>query len=167
MYVYLVRHAIAFEPDSSAWPDDRERPLTPDGDKRFRRAASGLRTLVRSVDIVLSSPLTRAWQTAAILEKVARWPSPLRFDPLEPGRSPAEVVEGLQPHAGAAAVALVGHEPSLHELGAYLLASDPGRVRLLMRKGSVACLAFDGGLEAGSAQLEWLVQPRVLRQLAG
>ena len=95
MYVYLVRHAIAFEPDSSAWPDDRERPLTPAGQKRFRRAARGLRTLVPSVDLMLSSPLTRAWQTAEVLQQVARWPAPTRFEPLEPGRAPEEVLEAL------------------------------------------------------------------------
>jgi phosphohistidine phosphatase len=164
MYVYLVRHAIAFEPDPEAWPDDRERPLTPAGEKRFRRVARGLSTLVKNVDLVLSSPLTRAWQTAEILEKRAGWPAPTRFEALEPGRSPAEVFDGLQPHASATAVALVGHEPSLHELAAYLLSSDANRTRLVMKKGGAACLIFQSGVQAGEAELEWLVPPRFLRQ---
>lgn len=53
-------HASAFEADAETWPDDGERPLTPDGAKRFLRAARGLRELVPAVDTVLSSPLTRA-----------------------------------------------------------------------------------------------------------
>jgi phosphohistidine phosphatase len=165
MHVYLVRHAIAFNPDPSAWPDDRERPLTPQGIKRFRRAVSGLQSLVSRVDLVLSSPLTRAWQTAEVLQKRAGWPAPQRFEPLEPGRPPAEVLDGLLPHASAASVALVGHEPSLHELASYLVAGDAGTARVLMKKGGVACVAFDESLRAGGGELLWLAQPKMLRGL--
>jgi phosphohistidine phosphatase len=165
MHVYLVRHAIAYQPDPTAWPDDRERPLTPQGEKKFRRAVRGLATLVKGVDVVLSSPLTRAWQTAEILQK-AGWPAPLRFEPLEPGRDPAEILEALQPHAAASSVALVGHEPALHELASYLLTADANSARLVMRKGGVASLIFDHDLRAGGADLEWLLRPRVLRDLA-
>src|SRR5215211_4026821 len=133
MDVYLVRHALAFDPDPAAWPDDRDRPLTANGEKKFRQAARGLQEVVPSVDVVLSSPLTRAWQTAEILHTKAGWPEPIRFDALEPGRPAAEVVEALQPHAEAQSLALVGHEPSLHELAAYLLSGDPMTVRLTMK----------------------------------
>jgi phosphohistidine phosphatase len=165
MYLYLVRHAIAFEPDPAQWPDDRDRPLTPEGEKKFRQAAQGLRDLVPSVDAVLSSPLVRAWQTAAILARKAGWPEPQRFDALEPGTPPPEVVEALQPHASFASVALVGHEPSLHELAAYLLSGDTSSPQLVMRKGGVACLEFDNAPRAGGGRLDWLVRPRILREL--
>src|SRR5215207_2043750 len=165
MHVYLVRHAIAFAPDPNKWPDDRERPLTPNGEKKFRRAVRGLASLVPAVDVVLSSPLTRAWQTAEILQAKADWPQPLRFEALEPGRSPAEVLDGLQPHAGAASIALVGHEPSLHELASYFLGGDPNNVQLVMRNGGVAGLVFEHSPLPGSAALEWLLLPRILRSL--
>ncbi len=166
MNLYLVRHAIAFDPDPSAWADDRERPLTPDGQKKFRRAARGLRELVRRVDVVLSSPLTRAWQTAEILHTHAGWPEPVRFDELEPGREPTEVIDALQPHASAQSVALVGHEPALHELAAYLLSGDAATVRITMKKGGVARLAFPDSIKAAAADLEWLIAPGLLRELA-
>ncbi|HEY3063735.1 MAG TPA: phosphohistidine phosphatase SixA [Chloroflexota bacterium] len=166
MHVYLVRHAIAFDPDPAEWPDDRDRPLTPAGEKKFRRAARGLRELVPNVDVVLSSPLTRAWQTAEILQDKASWPAPIRLDQLEPGRPPAEVVEALQPHAGGQSLALVGHEPSLHELASYLLSGEPSTVRLTMKKGGVACLAFVDSVRAAAGELEWLVAPGLLRDLA-
>ncbi|HTD76227.1 MAG TPA: phosphohistidine phosphatase SixA, partial [Chloroflexota bacterium] len=153
MNLYLVRHAIAFQPDPASWPDDRDRPLTPQGEKKFRRAVRGLEALVPGVDVVLSSPLVRAWRTAEILRKTAGWPEPSRFDPLEPGTAPADVVDALQPHASAESVALVGHEPSLHELLSYLLSGDPGNVKVTMKKGGVAYLSVDDGLRAGSAAL--------------
>ncbi len=165
MDLYVVRHAIAFDPDPEQWPDDRERPLTAQGEKKFRRAARGLTELVPSVDVLLSSPLVRAWQTAEILEKKAGWLAPRRFEQLEPGCPPMETVAALQPHASAGSVALVGHEPGLNELISYLLTGEPGRVRLEMKKGGVACLSVDGALEAGAATLRWLLAPGLLRSI--
>ena len=77
MDLYLVRHAIAFDFDTSQWPDDSQRPLTPEGQKRFSRAARAWRARP-SVDLVLSSPWVRAWQTAELLESEAGWPRPVR-----------------------------------------------------------------------------------------
>ena len=166
MHVYLVRHAVAYDPDPTQWPDDRDRPLTADGEKKFRKAARGLREIIPDVDVVLSSPLTRAWQTAEILQNKASWPQPLRFDELEPARPLAEVVEALQPHANVSSVALVGHEPSLHELASYLLTGEPNSVRLTMKKGGVACLSFAESVRPGGGELDWLMAPRLLRDLA-
>ncbi len=77
MDLYLVRHGIAYDPDPAQWPDDKDRPLTPEGEKRFRQVARGLRELVPSVSVVLSSPWARAWRTAELLEKEAHWPAPV------------------------------------------------------------------------------------------
>ena len=166
MNLYLVRHAIAFDPDPARWPDDRDRPLTPQGEKKFRRAVRGLETLVPGVDVVLSSPLVRAWSTAEVLQKKASWPEPTRFDQLEPGTPPADVVDALQPHASAQNIALVGHEPSLHELVSYLVAGGADSMKVTMKKGGVACLTFPDALRPGGAELAWLVRPGLLRKLA-
>ncbi|HET6317470.1 MAG TPA: hypothetical protein VFG86_13500, partial [Chloroflexota bacterium] len=96
----------------------------------------------------------------------AGWPAPLRFDPLEPARPAAEVVQALQPHAGLQSLALVGHEPSLHELASYLLSGEPSSVRLTMKKGGVARLAFPDTLRAAAGELDWLLAPGLLRALA-
>jgi phosphohistidine phosphatase len=165
MDLYLVRHAIAFDADPAQWPDDRERPLTKPGAKKFARSAAGLRELVPAVDLVLGSPLVRAWQTAEILTQKARWPAAQRFEPLEPGRTPQEILDGLQPLTSTRSIALVGHSPSLNELASYLLTTDAGRARVELKKGGVAYLSFDGGPQAGSATLRWLLTPGVLRSI--
>jgi phosphohistidine phosphatase len=162
MNLYLVRHAIAAERDPVRWPDDSQRPLTPEGEKRFRRAARGLGSLVRSVDVVLSSPWARAWRTAELLTNEAGWPAPAACEALESGRAPAEVLQALQPHSNAGAVALVGHEPSLHELASYLLTADSLHVSIEMRKGGVARLEIDESLRPGTATLKWLLAPKML-----
>src|SRR5262245_56467833 len=165
MLLYLVRHGVAFEADPAQWPDDRDRPLTPDGEKKFADAAEGLATIVPSVDVVLSSPLVRAWQTAVILQKKGGWPEPQRCDALA-GGTPAGVVDALQPHASAGSLALVGHQPSLSELASYLLTGDADAVPIVLRKGGVICLETERGqARARGAHLEWMVRPRLLRAI--
>lgn len=167
MDLYLVRHGVAFDPDPAQWPDDTQRPLTPDGEKRFLKAARGLGRLVNDVDVVLSSPWPRAWRTAEILHTGAKWPAPTACQALESGRAPIEVLQALQPRSTAKAVALVGHEPSLHELVSYLLTAERGHMQVEMKKGGVARLWLDENLRPGGARLVWLLAPKVLRSVDG
>ena len=64
--LYLIRHGLA-EERGEAWPDDTKRPLTDEGMSRMRKAARGLARLGVSFDAILTSPLTRARQTAGNL----------------------------------------------------------------------------------------------------
>jgi phosphohistidine phosphatase len=161
----IVRHAIAEGRDMTKWPDDRGRPLTEDGATRFRKTAKGLGTFTNHPDLVLSSPLTRAWQTAEILAEEAGWPRPEELDALEPERRPEDIRSALQRHANTERVGVVGHEPNLSELASHLLAGKPDAVDIDLKKGAV--IALDVGLfpQAGEATLLWAVPPRVLRAL--
>ena len=165
MDLLIVRHGIAESRDGSRWPEDRARPLTEDGKVKFRRSAKGLATFVDPPQVVLSSPLTRAWQTAEILHEEAGWPAPKELRELEPDLSAEGIRTALQSHAAAAAVAVVGHEPNLSELTSLLLAGSPDAVAVVLKKGGV--IALDAGLfpEAGAATLLWSIPPRVLRAL--
>jgi phosphohistidine phosphatase len=166
MDLYLVRHAAAFDPDHAKWPTDRDRPLTPEGEKRFRRAARGLVSLVSSVDVMLSSSYRRAWQTAELLA-AAGWPAPLESEALEAGSTPAAVLHAVEAFGGVASVALVGHEPTMHELVSYLLTAETGHAHVEFGKGAVARLEVDGVLRPGAARLRWMLAPRVLRAIGG
>ena len=165
MDVYLVRHAIAETRDSTQWPDDAERPLTPEGEARFRKAARGLRRVAPQVDIVLASPYVRAWQTAEILECEAGWPAPERAHELEATQAPADAVELLRRHASNS-VALIGHEPNLSGLASLLLAGDEHAVAIEVKKGAVVRLTLNPEVRPASALLRWSATPKVLRALA-
>ncbi len=167
MDLILVRHAIAFERDAIQWPDDSERPLTPEGAKRFRRAARGLRKVIPRVDVVLSSPFARAWQTAGILTEEAGWPAPRRCRALEVDATFERVEEALRPHARVKRVALVGHEPSLSILTAAWLSGENAASLFEFKKGGVAWLHFAEAPISGLGALVTLLPPRVLRELAG
>ena len=69
MELLIVRHAIAFPRDAGRWPDDTGRPLTVEGVKRARRAAAGLKRIVKRPTLVLTSPLVRARETALYFPK--------------------------------------------------------------------------------------------------
>ena len=166
MDLFLVRHAVAWPHDPDRWPDDSLRPLTPEGIERFRRAARGLRRVVRSVDLVLASPFPRAWHTAELLSEEAGWPTPTRCEALEAGRDPTETLNGVRPHFEAGAVALVGHEPNLSQVVSTLLSGRSTEVRLDLRKGGAACLRLEGSPRAEETTLRWLLTPKVLRSLA-
>jgi phosphohistidine phosphatase len=166
MDIYLVRHAIAHERDEERWPDDAKRPLTDEGAERFELAARGLKRIVPAVEHVLSSPYTRAWQTAAILARETGWPAAEAVEELESERDPADAVALLERHAEAGSIALVGHEPHLSSLASLLLAGDPRRAQIELKKGGVIALTAWTPELGDSTFLRWLATPKLLRALA-
>ena len=164
MDIYLVRHAAAFKRDPDRWPDDSERPLTPEGEEQFWLVSRELARVVPRVDAILSSPYRRAWRTAEILAALDSWPAPESSPVLEPTLPPEKAALALEDHAGS--VAVVGHRPGLHELAAYLLTGDSNGIEIGIKKGGVACIGFDGAVEPGAGELCWLLTPKALRSLA-
>jgi phosphohistidine phosphatase len=166
MDLYLVRHGLAFDRDPDRWPDDGDRPLTPEGEERFRGVARGLGRIAPPVAASLSSPLVRAWRTAELLAEEAGWPDPMPTPALGTGFTP-EAVLALVARDSQGSAALVGHEPDLSRLASYLLAGSPDAVPMQMKKGGVACLRIEGSPAPGSALLRWLAGPKLLRAVGG
>jgi len=161
--LYLVRHAIAAE-RGPAWPDDAKRPLTHKGIARMREIARGLRALDVTIDHVATSPLVRAKQTAEILVECLKPAPALAVMPaLAPGVTPAEVGAALAQIKRAQTIALVGHEPGIGELAAWLVGA---RAPLPFKKGGVCRIDLPHVPPAGAGQLIWLATPRMLRALA-
>jgi phosphohistidine phosphatase len=161
--VYLVRHAIAVErgPD---YPDDTVRPLTPRGIRRMRQASRGFRTLDPDLEVVFTSPLVRARQTAEILREAFDDPPRLaEADALAPDQAPEEIARVLGSESSAR-IALVGHEPDLGQLAAWWVGSASP---LTFRKGGIACLELSGRPGPGAGRLIWFALPKMLRALGG
>ena len=167
MDLFIVRHAAAFGRDPDRWPDDSERPLSPEGEEDFRLAARGLARIAPRMDAILSSPYQRAWQTAQILAGLGSWPAPKSFPVLEPTLPPEKAVLALEAYSEATSVAVVGHRPGLHELAAYLLAGQGDGLKIGIEKGGVVCVGFDGPVKPGAGEIRWLLTPDLLRTIAG
>jgi phosphohistidine phosphatase len=166
MELLIVRHAIAFERNVKRWPDDAARPLSPRGAARAGKAAAGLKLIAPRPARVLSSPLRRTLETAAILTDRAGWPTATECPELLPGAAP-EALLSLLRRMPDKCIALVGHEPGLGRLiAAYLTGSARGRTFELKKLGA-ALLEFPGAARAGGARLVWMARPRMLRALGG
>jgi phosphohistidine phosphatase len=162
--LYLVRHAIAAE-RGPKYPDDRKRPLTADGIKRFKEAVAGLVSSGVELDVILTSPLTRAEETAALLSSGLKKRVPVEtIAALAPGGKFAAIVDAVTKVAKKhRRIALVGHEPDLGEIAARWLGA---RGHVEFRKGAVCAIDVDSATPSGPGTLRWLLPPRILRRLS-
>jgi phosphohistidine phosphatase len=153
MQLYFLRHG---EADWPGWtkPDD-ERPLTDFGKKEVRQVARFLNRLKVKLDLVVTSPLPRALQTAEIAAEQLK--TKLRQDEaLEPGFGISELSTVLKRHR-AKALMLVGHEP---DFSSVISALTGGFLKL--SKAGVALIDIDPETEKG--RLLWLFPPKFARK---
>jgi phosphohistidine phosphatase len=173
----LLRHGIAEERRPGI--PDGGRQLTSAGRARTRAVLERAASLALKADRLLSSPLTRARQTAEIAVAAGLAPGIELAEALEPGGDPLPLLrawltlgaadglpgpEGQAPASTRHLLVLVGHEPDLGGLAARLLGAPAGSIAL--RKAGLALLRFPAvpltGSLAGTARLEWLVGPKLL-----
>lgn len=166
MKLLVVRHAIAEDRAEFArsGKDDHQRPLSAKGRRRFKAGAAGIASLVGEPELVASSPLVRARQTADLL--AAAWGDPPREETgaLAPGAHPRELAEWLQDRGERGTVAVVGHEPHLSHLVSWLTAGSEG-AWIRVKKGSAVLLDLSMPPAPGSATLLWALAPAPLRRL--
>ena len=160
--LYLIRHGLA-EERGEQWPDDTKRPLTEEGMSRLRRQARGLARLGVAVDVVLTSPLVRARQTAEIIAAgLDLRPHVATIDSLAPDGSYAALAADLEKHARKTRIALVGHEPDIGELAARLIgAKQP----IEFKKGAVCRIDVEALPPAGPGALRWFLSPKAMRSI--
>ena len=157
MQLALVRHAIAAErrPDLP----DAARPLTREGRARFAREVRGLKALGLGFELVLHSPWLRAAQTAELLAPLAGVVTPCEHLAAPPSAA-------LLDCCTTDPTALVGHEPWLSELLAWLLTGRREHAAAFaLKKGAVALL--EGEPRPGEMRLVALHPPKTLRALGG
>jgi phosphohistidine phosphatase len=166
MLIYIVRHGPATPREEAAGIlDDRDRQLTPDGKKKTRQAARGMRALGVEVGLILTSPYARARQTADIVaSELGVGPGEVRETALlEPGVPAIEVVREVAALDGARPVMLVGHQPGLGQIASVLLTGDSQTLQVDLKKASL-CTIEGGTLLSGErAVLCSLLQPGQLR----
>ncbi|HEY3380202.1 MAG TPA: phosphohistidine phosphatase SixA [Vicinamibacterales bacterium] len=162
--LYLVRHAVADERGDD-WPDDAKRPLTSRGIERFRRVVRGLAALDVRLDVILTSPLVRARQTADILAQyLPGRPAVIETTALAPVAVFQDLAGELQKQTRHRAIALVGHEPHLGGTAAHLIGY---KGILEFKKGSVCRIDVDALPPTSRGQLRWMAPPKLLGSIHG
>jgi phosphohistidine phosphatase len=160
MELFLLRHGIATERGKETRGNDFQRPLTPKGRRKMRRTAKAMRGLELSFDLILSSPLLRARQTADIVAEEFKLAEQLKLSKrLAPEGDSRDLIRDLKRlHRGSKKVLLVGHEPYLSNLMATLLAGQPV-IDIKLKKGGLCLLSIDSLQHGRCATLEWLLTP--------
>jgi len=167
MHLLVIRHGPAEDREvfAKTGREDDLRPLTRAGRKEMGKAAKGLERVVDSIDVIASSPLTRAVETADCVAEVFEDAKRVVREELSPGAPARKLIKWLQSQPARATVAVVGHEPDLSRLISALLAGDP-RPIVEMKKGAACLLALGSDAGTGRAVLCWLMTRSQLRQLA-
>ncbi|MFM8426219.1 MAG: phosphohistidine phosphatase SixA [Chloroflexota bacterium] len=164
MNLYLIRHAIAEE--ESPTGDDSQRGLTDKGAKKMRQIAKGLRELGVEFDYILTSPYIRAEQTAEILGDVLKMKKRIvTSENLAPTGSPDQLLAEINEKYSVNSLAIVGHEPYLSNL-VGLLTADGSPIEMTFKKGGVCYLTTDDLHHTRKANLEWLLTPGILVEIA-
>jgi phosphohistidine phosphatase len=157
--LYLIRHGLAAERGTFA--EDGDRPLTEAGQQKTQQVAKHLRALDLKFNFLLTSPLVRAHQTAAILVAAGLAPQLSIVDYLAPGGNLSDWLTWLRT-VDVSCVALVGHEPDLSTWAERLLWGESHGV-LTLKKAGVIGLSLPGDRDPlGRSTLFWLTPPRFL-----
>jgi phosphohistidine phosphatase len=159
MQLFAIRHAVAR--DAAPGQPDAERELTETGKAKLHRAIAGLRRLDVRFDRVLTSPWRRAAHTARQLAALSRT-APIATDLL--AQPPAADLLALLAERSET-TCVVGHEPWLGELAAWLAFGDAKHGdALAIKKAGV--LWLEGTAVPGGMQIRASIPPRLLRALA-
>lgn len=160
----IMRHGIAA--DRGLASSDANRPLTAEGKERMKDVAQGLMKAGFAPDRIVSSPYTRAAETAAIIaENLASSLSVEVCSALQPGGDQKRLFDFLAKLPGSRAALLVGHEPDLSELAARLLGAGAHH-DFAFKKGGCCLITFDHFPPKAPGRLVWWLTPRILRKLA-
>jgi phosphohistidine phosphatase len=163
MKLYIMRHAIADDRDPDKYPDDGQRPLTQAGIKKMHKVARALYGMGLQIDLILSSPLLRARETAEIARQGLhlRKDQLILTDALAPSFDSSQLVAEIQAKYMYAGLLLVGHEPDLSALISQFLSGGPS-LSISMKKAGICCLTIEQIAAGKCATLEWLLSPGLL-----
>jgi phosphohistidine phosphatase len=157
--LYFLRHGQAG--NRLEWHgDDSKRPLTVEGKKRMQREAATIWKLELPLDVIISSPLVRALQTAEIVAKARGSAARLITDDrLATGLGPKELAAIVAEHRDARGLMLVGHEPDFSQTISHVT----GGGRMAIKKGALAYVEVPDPASL-KGTLVWLIPAKVLER---
>jgi phosphohistidine phosphatase len=164
MELYLIRHGIAAERETYA--NDEERPLTDKGRKKTEKVAKQLRKHGLRFDLILSSPLVRARETATILQDAGLSSQVEEFTNLAPDGDIHAWVSWLEERweNGTAnkCLALVGHQPDLGNWAETLVCGTTQEKFVLKKAGVIGLNLPEAKMPIGQSELFLLTSPKWL-----
>jgi phosphohistidine phosphatase len=166
MELLVIRHGDAMDKEEFAktGKSDDLRPLTSAGMEELKEIARALRELVKKIDLLVTSPLVRAVQTAEIVGAAYDIPVSKTTAVLSPDSEVEEFEKWCKDLEDVKRIAVVGHEPHLTALVSWLLTGDE-EASIELKKGGMCLLEFDSGIKGGEGILNWLMTPGQLKRI--
>jgi phosphohistidine phosphatase len=162
MKLYLLRHGIALDRIGGAVHSDFQRPLTKEGKAELEMVGLALKKLNVKADLVVSSPLVRARETAEIIKSELGCSEELQItEALSPGCSASDLYKFLRPFHDRQDVFLVGHEPDMGRLAATLLWTGP-EFDMPFKKAGICRIDVSDIPPNYPGRLKWFVTPKIL-----
>ena len=160
MEIYLIRHGIAV--DRGIYDDDEQRPLTDKGRDRTTKVADALLAKGVKFDLILTSPLVRAYQTTEILHQTNLSQQVVTFEALKPNGDIEELIKWLQKQdrEQISTVALVGHQPDLGNWAEILIWGTIKGQIVVKKAGVVGLKLPETGTPISHSTLFLLTSPK-------
>jgi phosphohistidine phosphatase len=161
MIIYFLRHANAGEHLVNPKKDEK-RGLDKDGIEQCGYVGRALTAMDAQVDVIVSSPLKRATQTASLVGNEMGYEGKLQMDAgLRPGASFADFRRLLEKYASLESIMVVGHNPNLSQFLGTVISESGCEAAVELKKGAVARV----DVRRSSGTLQWCLTPKVLRTL--
>ena len=161
MIIYFLRHASAGERMSNPKKDEK-RPLDKTGIEQCGYVGRALTALDVQVDVIFSSPLKRATQTASLVGNEMGYEGKLQLtEALRPEASFADFRKLLDKYAKYESIMVVGHNPNLSEFLGRAISENGCEATVDLKKAGVARVE----MERNSGVMQWCLTPKALRQL--
>jgi phosphohistidine phosphatase len=161
MFLYFLRHASAGQRLMTAKKDEK-RGLDKDGIEQCGYIGRALAALGVQADVIISSPLKRSSQTAALVGNEMGYEGKLVLDAaLKPQSSFAEFQKMLAKYQRQESVMLVGHNPNLSAFLGRVITANGNEATIELKKGAVAKVE----MRRSFGSLSWCVTPRIIRTI--
>jgi len=166
MDLLILRHAEAVELGTDGITKDGDRPLTPEGIKKMEKAAEGMQQMGLDLDLILTSPLLRAVQTAEIVARKLRIQEKMRrTNNLAPSGNQSKLIAEIQgDKQPIQQVLIVGHEPDLSRLVSVLI-SGHNNITINFKKASLLRVNTSNLIYGQCAELNWFLTCKQLMKL--
>jgi phosphohistidine phosphatase len=162
MKLFLVRHGIAVDGIGGEIKSDAQRPLTTEGHDETEQVAKGLKKTGLRLDLLVSSPLVRARQTAEIFKEVFKVEQMEICEALAPAGEPSDIYKFLHHHKKAECIALFGHEPNMGELAQNLLQAE---FYIPFKKAGVCRIDVHDMPPKLPGELKWFLPPKLSKAM--
>jgi phosphohistidine phosphatase len=158
MNIYLIRHAEA-EQTSDLKPHE-ERELTSRGIEILKASAENWKNYFTEIDLILSSPLKRAMQTAEIIKNAFNVKNDVAEEISLLNGGETEDLINLAGSFGLNELAMIGHQP---DIGIHIsIMTGTNELNCRIPPSTIAKISFNGGPVIGKGKLEFLIPPVII-----